>query len=145
MGENICLLKVEKFALEEAKQKLASEVEELKEASLSKDQRLEEKDHQLEEARNRIFELEKLNVGASDEIARVKADIGFIENQWKESAFEIKANILAQCHVICPGADFGEVGLDKHVVDRHIEIAPLSEDDDNPGNELTTPAADPQD
>ena len=47
--------------------------------------------------------------------------------------------------MICPGAYFGEVDLDKHVVDEHIEIAPLSEDDDNSGNELITPAADPQD
>ena len=45
LGENIRLLKVKKFSLEEAKQKLTSDVEELKEASLSKDQRLEEKDH----------------------------------------------------------------------------------------------------
>ena len=66
----------------------------MKEASLSKDQCLEEKDCQLEEARNRISKLEKSNAGDSDEIARLKADIGFIENQWKESAFEIKANIL---------------------------------------------------
>ena len=95
LGENICLLKVEKFALEEAKQKLTSEVEELKEASLSKDQRLEEKDRQLEEARNRISKLEKSSAGASNEIAWLKVDIGFIENQWKELAFEIKANILA--------------------------------------------------
>ena len=79
LGENIRLLKVEKFALEETKQKLTSDVEELKEASLSKDRCLEEKDCQLEEAKNRIFELEKSNAGAADEIARLKVDIDFIE------------------------------------------------------------------
>ena len=76
---------------------------------------------------------------------RLKADVDFIEQQWRESAFEIKANILAQCQVICPEADFGEVGLDKHVVDGRIEVSPISEDDgDNPGDEPTTLAADPQ-
>ena len=69
LGENIRLLKVKKFALEEVKQKLTSDVEELKEAFLSKDRRLEEKDRQLEEAKNRIAKLEKSNAGASDEIA----------------------------------------------------------------------------
>ena len=36
LGENIRLLKVKKFSLEKAKQKLTSKVEELKEASSSK-------------------------------------------------------------------------------------------------------------
>ena len=45
LGENIRLFKVENFALEEAKQKLTSDIKELKEASLSKDRHLEEKDH----------------------------------------------------------------------------------------------------
>ena len=105
------------------------------------------KDRQLEEPRNIIFELEKSNAGASYEIARLKADIDFIEQQWRVSVFEIKANILAQCQVICPEADFGEVGLDKHVVDEHIEVAPINEDDGhshNPRDEPTTPIADPQ-
>ena len=145
LGENIRLLKVEKFALGEAKQKPTSDIKELKEASPSKDWHLEEKDWQLEEARNRISELEKSNAGASGEIALLKAHIDFIENQQRKSAFEIKPNILAQCQVICSGADFGEVGLDKHVVDRRIEITPVSEDGDNLGNEPTTPATDPQD
>ena len=72
-------------------------------------------------------------------------DIEFIEQQWRESAFETKANILAQCQVIYPGADFGEVGLDKHVVDGRIEIVLISEEgDDNSGDDPTTPATDPQ-
>ena len=40
--------------------------------------------------------------------------------------------------MICPGADFGEVDLDKHVFDGRIEVAPISEDDDNSENEPTT-------
>ena len=145
LGENIHLLKVEKFALEEAKQKLTFDVEKSKEASISKDCRLEEKDRQLEEARNKISKLEKSNARTSGEIAWLKANIVFIENQWRELAFEIKANILAQYQVICPRDDFGEVGLDKHIVNGCIEIAPLSKDGDNSGNEPTTPAIDPQD
>ena len=47
--------------------------------------------------------------------------------------------------MICLGADFGEVGLDKHVVDGRIEIATLSEDDDNSGNEPIALPVDPQD
>ena len=57
------------------------------------------------------------------------------------------ANILAQCQVICPGANFGEVDLDKHVVNGRIEVTPISEEgesDENPGNESTTPATNPQ-
>ena len=45
LEESIHLLKVEKLALEEAKQKLAFDLDELKEAYLSKDQCLKEKDH----------------------------------------------------------------------------------------------------
>ena len=137
LGESICLLKVKKLALEEAKEKLTSELGELK------DHRLEEKDHELEKAKSKISKLEKLNAEASDEITRLKADVGFIEQQWRESAFEIKDNILAQCQVICPGADFSEVGLNKHVIDRRIEVAPISEEGDNPRDELPTFATDP--
>ena len=53
LGESIHLLKVKKLALEEAKQKLTSDFEELKEVSLSKDRCLEEKGPQLKEVRNR--------------------------------------------------------------------------------------------
>ena len=70
LGESIRLLKVEKLALEEAKEKLSSDFEKLKEVSLTKDRRLEEKDHWLEKARSRISELEKSNAEGSDEIAR---------------------------------------------------------------------------
>ena len=51
LGENIRLLKVKKFALEQVKQKLTSNVEDLKEASISKDRHLEEEDRQQEEAK----------------------------------------------------------------------------------------------
>ena len=53
-------------------------------------------------------------------------------------AYEIKDNILAQCQVICPEANFGEVGLDKHVKDGCIEISPF-EDEEN-DKEPFTPA-----
>ena len=79
LGESIRLLKVEKLALEEAKEKLSSDFEELKKASLTKDHRLEEKDHKLEKTKSKISELEKSNAEASDEIARLKADVAFIE------------------------------------------------------------------
>ena len=79
LGESIRLLKVEKLALEEAKEKLSSDFEELKEASPTKDHRLEEKDHKLEKTKSKISELEKSNAEASDEIARLKADVAFIE------------------------------------------------------------------
>ena len=145
LGESIRHLKVKKLALEEAKEKLTFELGELKEASLSKDQRLEEKDQQLVKARSRISELEKSNAEAFDEIARLKADVEFIKQQWRDSAFEIKDNILAQCQVICPGAGFSEVSLEKRVVDWRIEVEPISEEgDDNPGNESTTLVADHQ-
>ena len=95
MGESIYLLKVKKLALEEAKEKLSSNFEELKEVSLTKDCRLKEKDQELEKAKNKISKLEKSNAEAFDEITGLKADVAFIEQQWRESAFEIKANILA--------------------------------------------------
>ena len=69
-----------------------------------------------------------------------------MEQQWKESAYKIKDNILAQCQVICPDADFSEISLDKHVVDGRIEVTPINEEggsDENPEAELTTLAADP--
>ena len=77
----------------------------------------------MEEPATQITELEKSNVEASDEIAKLKADIKFTEQQWEKSAYEIMVNILAQCCVICPEANFGEVGHDKHVKDGCIEIA----------------------
>ena len=95
LGESIRLFKVEKLALEEVKEKLTSKFEKLKGVSLSKDRCLEEKDQQLEKARSRISELEKSNAEASDEIVRLKADVEFIEQQWRELAFQIKSNILA--------------------------------------------------
>ena len=69
LRESIRLLKVKKLALEEAKEKLTSELGEFKEVPLSEDRRLEEKDHELEKARSRISKLEKSNAKSSDEIA----------------------------------------------------------------------------
>ena len=46
---------------------------------------------------------------------------------------------MAQCQVICLEADFGEVGLDKHVVDGRIEVAPLEEGGND--REPSTPVA----
>lgn len=73
----------------------------------------------------RVSEHEKANADSSRVISKLKVDIEFIEQQWERSAFEIKENIFEQCQVICPEADFGEVGLDKHVIDGRIEVAPL--------------------
>ena len=75
-----------------------------------------------------MSELKEANTKASNEITKLKADIKFIERQWEKSTFEIKDNILVQCRIICPEADFGKVGLDKHVKDGCIEIAVLEEE-----------------
>ena len=102
---------------------------ELKETTLLNDQQLEEarsKDQQLEESKIQIFELEKYNADSSKLISKLRADIKFIKQQWKKSAYQIKDNIFTQCLVICPDANFGEVGLDKHVIDCRIEVAPLA-------------------
>ena len=106
--------------MEEERQKLVFDLVEVKESAQVKDQRLEEKDRQLEESVSQITKLEKSN----DEITKLKADIKFIKQQWEKSAYEIKDNILAQCRVICPEADFGEISLDKHGKDGCIEVAP---------------------
>ena len=104
-----------------------------------KDQRLKEKDHQLEESASRVSELEEANTKAFDEITKLKADTKFIEQQREKLAFKIKDNILAQCRVICLEADFGKVGLDQHVKNRSIEIAPLKEEGKD--KEPSTPVA----
>ena len=62
-------------------------------------------------------------------MSKLKADIKFIQQQWEKSTYKIKDNILAQCCVICPEANFSKVGLDKHVKDSCIEIPP--EDEEN--------------
>ena len=68
-----------------------------------------------------------------------------VEQLWVESAHKIKNNLLDQCRVICPSANFSEVGLDKIVVDGRIEVA-LNEGDEAigvPESEHADPAADP--
>ena len=64
-------------------------------------------------------------------MSKLKADIKFIEQQWEKSAYKIKDNILAQCYVICPEANFSKVGLDKHAKDSRIEIAPPEDEENN--------------
>ena len=79
--ESFHILKVEKLALEKENQKIIFEIAELKEAARLKDQRLEEKDCQLEESVSRVSELEETYCKASDEITKLKTDIKFIEGQ----------------------------------------------------------------
>ena len=104
-----------------------------------KDQHLKKKNRQLDESTSQISNLEETNFEAFDEINKLRADVKFIERQWEKSAYEIKDNIVAQCQVICLEADFGEVDLDKHVVDGCIEVAPLEEGGND--REPSTPVA----
>ena len=77
----------------------------------------------------------------SKKITKLKAKIKYIEDQWAKSAFEIKENILAQAKVICPSANFSEVGLYCHVLDGRIEDVPIDEDSDaDPKSDLINPA-----
>ena len=62
LRESLHLLKVEKLAPEEERQKLTSDLAEVKESARLKDQCLEEKDCQLEESVSWIIELEKSDV-----------------------------------------------------------------------------------
>ena len=62
LEERINHLRNEKLVSEEAKQKLAFDLDALKKAIRLKDQRLEDKDHHLEESVTRLFKLEKANV-----------------------------------------------------------------------------------
>lgn len=121
--DSLRLLKVEKLALEEANQKITSKLAELKEVTRLKDQWLEEKDCQLEKSASRVSELKEANKKAFDEISKMKAGIKFIDGQQEKSTYEIKDNILVKCQVICPEADFSEVGLNNHIKDGCIEIA----------------------
>ena len=104
-----------------------------------KDQHLEKKNRQLDESASQISDLEETNFKAFDEINKLRANVKFIERQWEKSAYEIEDNIMAQCQVICLETDFGEVSLDKHVVDGHIEVAPLEEGGND--REPSTPLA----
>ena len=113
---------------------MSSEVTKLREALRLKDQQLEEaqsKDQQLEESKVRISKLEKDNASSSKMISKLEVDVKFIEQQWEKSAFEIKDNILAQCLVIFPYANFHEIGLDKCIIDSHIEVPPLEEENND--------------
>ena len=68
-----------------------------------------------------------------------------VEQLWAQSTYEIKHNLLKQCQVICLDADFSKVGLDKIVINGHIEIA-LDDDDDGlayPESDPTDPATNP--
>ena len=67
-----------------------------------------------------------------------------MQRQWEKSAFKIKDNILVQCSVIYPKADFSQVRLYCHVVDGHIEDVPEDEDDEaNPESDLSNLEAAP--
>ena len=100
-------------------------------------EQLQSRDSQLDELRDWISELEKESNVAVEDAAKAKVEVAHIERLWAQSAHEIKNNLLDQCRVICPDADFGEVGLDKIVVEGRIEVAP----DD--GKDIGTPNADP--
>ena len=97
----------------------------------------------MDELRGRISELEKARDDSTKTATAAKAEVEHVEQLWAESAYEIK--ILDQCRVICLDADFSKVGLDKIVVDGHIEVA-LDEGDEGvgvPESEHVNPASDP--
>ena len=100
-------------------------------------EQLQSRDSQLDGLWDRISELEKDRDAAAEDAAKAKAKVSHVERLWAQLAHEIKNNLLDQCRVICPDADFGEVNLDKIVVEGHIEVAP----DD--GEDIGTPDADP--
>ena len=73
----------------------------------------------------------------------MKAEIKCIEQQQEKSTFEIKDNILAQASIICPRADFSQVGLHHHVGNGWIEDIPEDEDDEaDPESDPSNPEAD---
>ena len=87
------------------------------------------------------MELEEAQTNSSKKIFDQKAELKYIEDQWAKSACEIKENILAQARVICPSANFSEVGLYCHVLDGRIEDVPIDEDSDaDPKSDLINPA-----
>ena len=88
------------------------------------------------------MELEKAYTEASNDASKLKAKVKYIKEQREKPAFEIKDNILAQCKVICLEVDFGEVKIDKYVMDGHIEVTPV--DDDEEGD-LEGPKFEPAD
>ena len=127
----LSLLQDEKVALEKAKRDKTSELRE----------QLQSWDSQLDELRSRISELEKERDVAAEAAAKAKAEVVHVEQLWAQSAHEIKNNLLDQCRVICPDADFGEVRLDKIIIKDRIKVAP-DEDDEGVGV-LNSEHADP--
>ena len=119
LKERISLLQNEKEALEKAKR---DETNELRE-------QLQSLDSQLDGLQDRISELEKDRDAAVEDAATAKVEVVHVERLWAQSAHEIKNNLLDQCQVICIDADFGEVGLDKIIVEGHIEVAPDDSED----------------
>ena len=82
LEEKVTFLRNEKLYWEKAKQKLTSEMNELKEATRLNDQQLEEarpKDQQLEESKIWISELKKDNADSFKVISKLRVDIKFIE------------------------------------------------------------------
>ena len=89
--------------------------------------------------------MEKERDATAEATAKAKAKVAHVEQLWSQSAHKIKNNLLNQCRVICPDADFGEVGLDKIVIEGCIEVAP-DKDDEGVGvldSEHADPPADP--
>ena len=91
---------------------------------------MQSRDKQLDESRARISKLEKACAESAKATAKAKAEVVHVEQLQAQSAHEIKNNLLEQCLVICPDADFRKVRKDKIIIDGHIEIAP---DDDDEG------------
>lgn len=135
LKEKVALLEGEKLALEKARR---VEIEELK-------GQVQLRDQQQADLKAQILELKKAFVESSKAVSKLKSEVKYIKEQWGNSAFEIKANTLAQCQVICLKADFGELGLDKHVVDGWVEVTPIGEEEgdcEDPVSESANPTAD---
>ena len=96
----------------------------------------------MDELWGRISELDKARDGSAKATVEAKAEVAHVEQLWAQSAYEIKNNLLDQCRVICPDADFGEIRLDKIVADGRIEVVP---DEGDEGVEVpeSEPPADP--
>ena len=127
----LSLLQDEKVAMEKAKR---DETNELRE-------QLQSRNSQLNELWGRISKLEKELDAAIEAAAKAKVEVVHVEQLWAQSVHEIKNNLLDQCRVICPDADFGEVRLDKIIVKDRIKVAP-DEDDEGVGV-LNSEHADP--
>ena len=122
MEESNTLFRDEKATLERPKQELASKIEGMKKQVMAKDQQLEVLNGQLT----------KFKADSAQEISDLKVKIKHMEQQWEKS--------LVQAKAICPKANFSEVGLDKHVIDGHIEVIPDDEDEENGDQESSRPS-----